>query len=80
MHTYAQRDSEVAAQLSGRLLNCEEVALEKRGPAGVTKWAPCGVQRAKAKAGLPQPVTRCWWTCFLELDYIRAHESHCKHE
>lgn len=50
------------------------------GPVCVTKRAPREVEGAKATAGLPQRVTRCCWTCFLESNYIRAPESHCKHE
>lgn len=84
MHTDVRREGgrEVAAQVNGRLLHCVEVAPKKKkgGPVCVTEYAPREVEGAKATAGLPQRVTRCCWTCFLESNYIRAHESHCKHE
>lgn len=86
MHTDVQREGGSGRSVAGCCI--VSAGSEKKnkkkggggGPVCVTKRAPREVEGAKATAGLPQRVTRCCWTCFLESNYIRAPESHCKHE
>lgn len=85
MHTDVQREGGSGRSVAGCCIvsgGSENFFFFKwgGGPVCVTKRAPREVEGAKATAGLPQRVTRCCWTCFLESNYIRAPESHCKHE
>ncbi len=84
MHTDVQREGGSCTGQSQALAlcggGCKKEKKKKKDPVCVTKCAPREVEGAKATAGLPQRVTRCCWICFSESNYIRAHESHCKHE